>query len=42
MLIGRHFDDARLLAIARTYERTYGWVPEPPALSRAVSSSSTS
>jgi amidase len=28
MLVGRHFDDGRLLAIARTYEREYGWLPE--------------
>jgi amidase len=27
MLIGRHFEDARLLAIARTYEKAHGWVP---------------
>lgn len=30
MLIGRHFEDARLLAVARTFERSYGWKPEPP------------
>jgi amidase len=27
MLVGRHFGDARLLALARTYERRYGWLP---------------
>lgn len=27
MLIGRRFEDATLLAIARTYERRYGWLP---------------
>jgi amidase len=27
-LIGRRFDDARLLAVGRTYERAYGWLPE--------------
>jgi amidase len=27
MLIGRRFDDASLLSIARTYERRYGWLP---------------
>jgi amidase len=31
MLIGRHFTDARLLAIARTFERAYGWKPSGPA-----------
>lgn len=30
MLIGRHFEDARQLAIARTYERAYGWAPSAP------------
>ncbi len=29
MLVGRHFDDARLLALAATCERTLGW--RPPA-----------
>ena len=29
MLVGRHGDDARLLALARTAERTLGWRPEP-------------
>jgi amidase len=28
MLIGRQFDDARLLSIAATCERTLGWAPE--------------
>ena len=33
MLVGRHFDDARILAIARTYERAFGWSPSTsPAL----------
>lgn len=27
MLIGRHFDDDRLLALAATYERSFGWLP---------------
>lgn len=31
MLIGRHFEDARLLALARTFERAYGWRPDAPA-----------
>ena len=30
MLVGRHFDDAGLLAVARTYEQRYGWVPAHP------------
>jgi hypothetical protein len=29
MLVGRRFDDARLLAAARTYERRFGWLPDP-------------
>jgi amidase len=29
MLVGRHFDEARLLSVARTAERTLGWRPEP-------------
>ena len=34
MLIGRRFDDARLLALARTYERRHGWLPATgPAVS---------
>lgn len=28
MLIGRHFDDARLLSFARTYEQAHGWFPD--------------
>jgi amidase len=28
MLVGRHFDDARLLSIAATCERALGWAPE--------------
>lgn len=32
MIVGRHFDDARLLSIARTYERVHGWRPGAPAL----------
>ena len=31
MLIGRHFTDARLLSVARTIERTYGFKPAVPA-----------
>jgi amidase len=31
MLVGRHFEDGQLLAIARTYEMNFGWVPEHPA-----------
>ncbi len=27
MLVGRRFDDARLLAIAATCERALGWAP---------------
>ncbi|HZV48509.1 MAG TPA: amidase family protein [Candidatus Dormibacteraeota bacterium] len=30
MLIGRHFTDAKLLAIAQTYERAVGWLPHHP------------
>ena len=30
MLVGRRFDDARLLAVARTYEREVGWSPGSP------------
>jgi amidase len=29
MLVGRHFDDARLLSIAATCERALGWAPAP-------------
>ncbi|PSL38336.1 amidase [Labedella gwakjiensis] len=28
MLVAKHFEDDRLLAIARTYERRFGWLPE--------------
>jgi amidase len=31
MLVGRHFEDARLLAVARAFERAYGWKPGTPA-----------
>lgn len=27
MLVGRHWEDGRVLAIARSYEREYGWLP---------------
>jgi amidase len=27
MLVGRRFEDARLLAVARSYERAFGWSP---------------
>lgn len=30
MLVGRHFEDGQLLAVARTFERTYGWKPSAP------------
>lgn len=36
MLIGRHFNDARLLAIAQTYEQTLGWLPRHPGDPRRV------
>jgi amidase len=41
MLVGRHFDDGRLLAIASTYEKTFGWLPahpvrDQPAIDRAA------
>lgn len=29
MLVGKHFSDHRLLAIAETYERRHGWLPRP-------------
>jgi amidase len=29
MLVGRHFDDDRLLSVARTYEMAEGWQPLP-------------
>jgi amidase len=35
MLIGRHFDDHRLLAIARVYEQRFGWTPQHPGDPRA-------
>jgi amidase len=31
MLTGRKYDEGRLLAIARTYEKEYGWLPQGPA-----------
>jgi hypothetical protein len=31
MAIGRHFEDDRLLGLARSYEGSYGWAPEAPA-----------
>jgi amidase len=34
MLVGRHFDDGRLLAIARSYEKTFGWLPAHPGRAR--------
>jgi amidase len=37
MLVGRRFDDARLLALARTYERTFGWLPDPAGLKARAS-----
>lgn len=30
MAIGRHFEDDRLLALARSYEAAHGWSPAPP------------
>lgn len=30
MLIARRFDDARLLQLARTFERAVGWRPRHP------------
>jgi amidase len=32
MLIGRHFDDARLLSVAAVYERAHGWSPKAAAM----------
>ncbi|MGI5271630.1 amidase family protein [Nonomuraea sp. CA-218870] len=29
MLVGAHFSDHRLIAIAETYERRFGWLPQP-------------
>lgn len=34
MLVGRHCEDDRLLAIARTYERAYGWQPSTSPAAR--------
>src|SRR5438093_3328377 len=31
MLVGRHFQDGEMLGFARTYEKSFGWVPEHPA-----------
>jgi amidase len=28
MLVGKHFSDAKLIALARTWERAFGWLPE--------------
>jgi amidase len=28
MLVGKHFDDSKLIALSRTYEKTFGWLPE--------------
>jgi amidase len=28
MLVGKHFEDDRLLAVAKAYESRYGWLPE--------------
>ena len=36
MLVGRHFSDDRLLALARTYERAYGHLPGPPSFGQPV------
>jgi len=36
MLVGRHFEDARLLALAGTCERALGWAPAGPAPIRAA------
>lgn len=35
MLVGRRFEDARLLALARTIERAVGWRPPLPRVERA-------
>jgi amidase len=32
MLVGRRFEDDRLLSVARTYERRYGWLPDPTSV----------
>src|SRR5438552_1832416 len=31
MLVGRQFQDGEMLGFARTYEKSFGWVPEHPA-----------
>ena len=36
MLVGRHFDDARLLSLAATCERALGWAPTCPTAVRAA------
>jgi amidase len=36
MLVGRHFDDARLLSLAGTCERALGWAPTGPTAVRAA------
>ena len=36
MLVGRRFDDDRLLAVARTYERAFGRLPKPPSFEEPV------
>jgi amidase len=37
MLVGRRFDEARLLAAARTYERRFGWLPDPAKVAAQAS-----
>jgi amidase len=37
MLVGRRFDDARLLTLARTYERRFGWLPDRAGLAAHAS-----
>ncbi len=36
MLLGRHFDDARLLSLAASCERALGWAPSGPTAVRAA------
>jgi amidase len=36
MFVGGHFSDDRLLALARTYEREFGHLPEPPSFGQPV------
>jgi amidase len=36
MVVGRHFEDDRLLALAQTYEQRFGWRPEAPPDSRTA------